>query len=329
MALPLSSKVPTIISHLIEEATGLHFDVRESDLLADKLSVRAEELELDSLLDYYYYLRYDERGKRELDALVELIVVNETYFFREQDQLRAFVDRLVPPLLERRRPTRIWCAGGATGEEPLTLAMMLSEKGLLGDVTILATDISARVLAKAKEGTYAGRSLRVVGPEERARHFVEVGEGRVRVRDELQSIIRWERVNLFDVARVNELGAFDAILCRNALIYFRDETVLRLVERFARSLTPSGLLLVGAAESLLRFGTTYDCEEHGGAFFIERAPSEACPGSRSRRRRLRLRAQSDPRSARGGLPLSGRRDGARRPRRSREDRGARPRRPDA
>jgi chemotaxis protein methyltransferase CheR len=271
MTLPLSPQVFSIVSRLIEEKVGLHYDLKESALLAEKLSVRAAELELDSLLDYYYFLRYDEAGPRELDALVELLVVNETYFYRELDQLRALVDRLLAPMLTTRARVRIWCAACSTGEEPLTLAMMLDERGLLGRTEILASDICTRSLAKAKEGTYKNRSLRALGDKERARHFVEMADGAVRVRDEILSSVHWQRINLFDVDRVQALGAFDVILCRNALIYFRDETVVRLVERFATSLSSGGLLLVGASESLLRFGTAFDCEEHGGAFFYRKS----------------------------------------------------------
>ncbi len=161
----------------------------------------------------------------------------------------------------------MWCAACSTGEEPHTIAMMLDERGLLGRVEIVASDISARVLAKARKGTYSGRSLRALGDASRARHFVELGDGTVRVHDHVLAAIRWEQVNLLDAARVEALGVFDAILCRNALIYFRDAGVLRVVERFAASLRPGGVLLVGASESLLRYGTIFECEERGGAFF--------------------------------------------------------------
>ncbi len=270
MALPLSPQVFAIISRLIEDGTGLHYDLRDASILAEKLTTRATELELDSLLDYYYYLRYGEAGPEELNALVELLVVNETYFFREADQLRAFARDLVPALLERRGTVRVWCAACSTGEEPLTLAMLLRDQGLLERVELVASDISTRVLARAQAGRYGGRSLRVLPDDARGRHFDEVGDGWLRVHDDLVRKVRWQRLNLFDFDGVGNLGAFDAILCRNALIYFDDERVLRLVERFARSLSPGGLLLVGASESLLRFGTAFDCEEHGGAFFYRK-----------------------------------------------------------
>jgi chemotaxis protein methyltransferase CheR len=270
MALTLSPQVFSIMTRLIEESTGLYHEPREWGLLTERLSLRAAELGLDSLLEYYYYLRYDEGGPRELLALVDLLVVTETYFFREADQLRALVELLAPRLAEDGATARIWCAACSTGEEPLTLAMMLDERGLLGRAQIVATDISSRVLARARAGIYGGRSLRSLSDADRSRHFVAAGDGAVRVREGLRGCVWWQRLNLLDLPRVCALGEFDAILCRNALIYFREETVLRLVDRFGESLSQDGLLLVGASESLLRFGTLFGCEEHGGAFFYRK-----------------------------------------------------------
>jgi chemotaxis protein methyltransferase CheR len=281
LTLPLSPQVFTIMSKLIEDATGLHYEMNEAHLLADRLSTRAAELELESLLDYYYYLRYDEAGPRELDTLVELLLVHETYFFREVDQLVALVDTLVPRLLETYPVVRIWSAACATGEEPLTLAMLLKQRGLLGRVKILASDLSAPALAKARAGIFRGRSLRVLEPADGERYFVTINEGSggigsgrtLRVRDEIAAAVDWTRLNLFDEERMRAMGEFEIILCRNALIYFRDEMVLNLIERFAERLPVGGLLLVGASESLLRFGTAFDCEEHGGAFFYRKRAS--------------------------------------------------------
>jgi len=271
MALPLPPPVFAIFSHLIEEKAGLHYAPRETDLLAQKLSTRAVERGLDSLLDYYYFLRYDEAGPRELDALFEALVIHETYFFREANQLRALVDQV---LLALAKPdvsrVRIWCAAASTDEEPLTLAMMLEERGLLDRVEIVATDLSARALAKARAGKYCGRSLRALPDGERLRHFRDAEADHVRVRETTHSRVRWQQLNLFDAAGIETLGRFDVILSRNVLIYFRDATVIRLVARFAESLAPRGLLLVGASESLLRFGTVFDCEEHAGAFFYRK-----------------------------------------------------------
>jgi chemotaxis protein methyltransferase CheR len=271
MALALSAPVFAITSQLIEEATGLHYDTKDADLLAERLSRRAGELGFDSLLDYYYFLRYDAGGARELDVLVDLLVVNETYFFREVEQLRALVDRLLPRLLEERARARVWCAACSTGEEPFTLAMLLDEKGLLDRVDIQASDISNRVLAVAANAVYAGRSLRALLTPERRRHFLETGDGTVKVREPLRRHIRWRRANLMKLPPGDDLGRFDVILCRNVLIYFRDETVVPVVGSLVERLASGGYLLVGASESLLRYGTALGCEEHGGSFFYRKA----------------------------------------------------------
>jgi chemotaxis protein methyltransferase CheR len=267
-ALPLSAPVLAILSPLIEERLGLFFQAEDSELLAEKISPRARELGLDSLLDYYYFLRYDPGAEAELLLLAEALVVNETYFGREADQLNALLDELLPVLLESRPRVRIWSAACSTGEEPLGLCGMLQARGLLGKVEVLASDVSQRVLDRAKLGRFWGRSLRAL-PLAAERWLKFDGQVAV-VSPELLRAVTWRRVNLTDSRAVAALGSFDVILCRNVLIYFRDATIEALARRFEASLTPGGYLLVGASESLLRFGLNFQCEEHRGAFFYRK-----------------------------------------------------------
>ena len=272
MTLPLSDAVFTILRALVAERVGIHYDVAEKDIFADRISVRAEELEMTSLLDYYYHLRYDAAGDAETRELVEALVVNETYFFREADQLTALVERILPRALAASRPVRIWSAACSSGEEPLTLAMMLAERGMLDNVEIVATDISARILERAKSARFGPRSLRAFPAH--ADHWLEPADakGVRRVREELYSRVKFARVNLMDPSTY-PAGPFEAILCRNVLIYFDDSTVVRVVDRLAAALRPGGVLCVGASESLLRYSTALECEEIGGAFFYQKAPS--------------------------------------------------------
>jgi len=270
-SLPLSPPVFSILSGLIEARAGLHYAPADQGLLAEKVSERALEAGFDSLLDYYYFLRYDPAGPAALDALIEALTVHETYFFREHEQLRALVDGVIAPRLRAGQPLRVWSAACSTGEEPLTLAMMLAERGLAvgkGGVELVASDISQRVLERAQRGEFTRRSLRALPPGVDGR-FLDVAPGgeRATVRPELRETVRWQRVNLVDAAQVEALGGFDVILCRNVMIYFSDETARRVVESLTRALRPGGHLLVGTSESLLRFGTQLQCEEKGGAFF--------------------------------------------------------------
>ena len=147
--------------------------------------------------------------------------------------------------------------------------MLLDEAGLLGRVRIVASDISERVLARAREGQFSPRSLRALPAGVEGRWITRVGD-RVEVRPSLARAIDWRRVNLLDSEAVSALGRFHAVLARNVLIYFADDTIRRVVSGLSDALLPGGLLLVGAAESLLRYGTSLACEEHGGAFFYRK-----------------------------------------------------------
>jgi len=269
--LPLSPQVFAILSALIEERTGLHYDVGELELFRERVSGRATERGFESLLDYYYFLRYDAEADAELALLVETLVVNETYFFRELAPLKVVVGDFVPRLLARGSRPRIWCAACSTGEEPLTLAMLLDEAGLLNQVTLVASDISARVLAHARAGVYRRRSLRALPPGAVGR-WLEGDEESMRVAPRIARAVTWHRVNLADAGEPPALGPFDIIICRNVLIYFRDQTIERVVDGLWQQLTPDGHLLVGASESLLRFKVAFVCEEHRGTFFYRKLP---------------------------------------------------------
>ena len=127
-SLPLSPQVFAILSALVEEQLGLQYRLEERDLLAERVSRRAVERGFESLLDYYYFLRYDAAAKTEFPRLAEELVVNETFFFREVAGLRLVAESLVPELLASGVRPRIWCAACATGEEPLTLARRSEER---------------------------------------------------------------------------------------------------------------------------------------------------------------------------------------------------------
>ncbi len=266
----MSPQVFAILSALIEQRAGLHYAPEDRDLLQEKVSARALDAGFDSLLDYYYFLRYDPAGPETLDALVDSLLVHETYFFREALPLTVLVEDVLAPAVREGRKLRVWCAACATGEEPLTLAMMLAERDLLSGVELVASDLSTRALERARTGEHNLRSLRAMPPGAEGR-WLEVRGGRPYVKPELVAAVDWRRVNLVDAAAVAALGTFDAILCRNVLIYFQDDTALRVVESLGKALVPGGHLVVGTSESLMRFGTALTCEERRGAFFYIKA----------------------------------------------------------
>jgi chemotaxis protein methyltransferase CheR len=269
--LTLTPQLFAIFSGLIEEAAGLHYGPNDRELFASKLVAHAADLGFDSLLDYYYRLRYDDPAGTELAQLVEVLLVHETYFFRELEPLVQLADGHLADAVARRGNARVWSAACSTGEEPFTLAMLLDARGLLGRVELIGSDLSAQVIASAASGVHKKRALRDHHPAELAARYLEPCPDGVAVAPQIRSAVAFRTVNLLDAAQVRALGAFDAILCRNVLIYFCDDQVTRVIDQLAGSLTADGLLAVGVSESLLRFGTSLVCEERGRSFFYRRA----------------------------------------------------------
>jgi chemotaxis protein methyltransferase CheR len=266
----LTPQLFAILTHLVEERVGLCYSPEEKDIFAMKITGRALEAGFESLLDYYYYLRYDAASGAEFDALVDALVVNETFFFRELEPLRILVADKLAAAVESTGRARVWCAACSTGEEPLTLAMLLAERGILDKVEIVASDVCTRVLGRAQTGRYGPSTLRRVPTPAFARPFIQADESGGTVAADLVRAITWKQLNLMDSAAIASQGAMDVILCRNVLIYFRDQVTQRVVRSLADRLAPGGILCVGVSESLIRFDTSLVCEERGGAFFYRK-----------------------------------------------------------
>jgi chemotaxis protein methyltransferase CheR len=262
----LSPQLFAVFAGLVEDATGLHYAPGDRELFASKLIAHAAERGHEMLLDYYYRLRYDDQGGDELASLIEALLVHETYLFRELGSLTELVDGHLVPIVRARKSARVWSAACSTGEEPYTLAMLLDTRGVLDAVEIIATDISPAVIEHARQGKTRRRALRDDHPVDLVARYTEVSGQGIIVTPRIRNAVQFSTMNL--VAPVAPaLGVFDAIVCRNVLIYFRDEQIVRVIDRLADHLAPDGLIAVGVAESLLRFGTRLVCEERGSAFF--------------------------------------------------------------
>jgi|SRR5215471_10947675 len=258
-----------LLRDLIHERTGLYFGKGRNDVLTDKLSPLVIERGFNSFLDYYYLLKYDPEAENEWRRVVDALSVQETYFWREIDQILTVVEVLVPQYFSRPRgqTLRIWSAACATGEEPLTLAMALSESGWLERVPIeiYASDASAAAIEGARRGLYRERSLHHLQPALREKYFVPEN-GRWRIQPQLRSRIRWSVANLVLESDVSQLATASIILCRNVFIYFSPESIIRTLKMFSRLMPTPGHLFVGASESLLKLTTDFDFQEIGGAF---------------------------------------------------------------
>ncbi len=267
-ALPLPLGVFLLLRDLIRDRLGVWFEEDKRDLLASKLSDRVVELRLRSFLDYYYRLKYGPGAEDEWPQLTDTLSVQETYFWREIDQVRALVDVLIPRhVAAGGGPVRVWSAACATGEEPLTLAMALNEAGWVGraDVEVWASDVSPSALEKAARGVYRERSFRALPPPLRAKYFTPV-EGGWRVDPGLQARVRYSRANLLAEQDTAFLATAPFIFCRNVFIYFSPATVAEVVARFAERMPRPGYLFVGVSESLLRMSTAFELDQFREAF---------------------------------------------------------------
>jgi chemotaxis protein methyltransferase CheR len=246
------------VERVLEEACGLTLSPGIRRTLGDAFMRAARELRL-APEPFLGQLR--AREHRAVTTLVEAAVVGETYFFRHPEQL-VLIRQLAIAAASRDRPLSIWSAGCATGEEPYTLAMELADAGRIGiGDRILATDVSSRALAVAKEARYGEWSLRRLDPAVRNRHF-ESHPPQVEVRPEIRARVEFQRHNLVrDPAPA--LG-FDLVLCRNVLIYFNPPTAALVVEKLAVSLAPGGVLVLGPVETPLAAGQDLERVEIDG-----------------------------------------------------------------
>ena len=260
-----------LLRDLVHTRTGLFYDEPRLLFLQDRLAARAAERGFDSLLDYYYLLRYDPEAAQEWMHAIDALSVQETYFWRECDQLAALTDVILPQLVAQRRgPIRIWSLPCASGEEPLSIAMALTEAGWFerADIQIDASDASQAALTRARAGRYTPRSFRQCPEALRERYFEAIPGSRDRlVTPELHARVRsWTCVNAVRPEEIAPYAGADVIFCRNLFIYFDHPTVGRVVNRFADHMPSPGFLCVAAAESLLRVTTRFELQEMAGAY---------------------------------------------------------------
>jgi len=280
-SLGLAGQVTTILRDLVHERLGLFYDPNHFDQLADRVAPLIVARGLGSFLDYYYLLKYSGDAA-EWGRVMDALAIQETYFWREIDQLRAIVDHVIPALTDELRgsPLRIWSVPCATGEEPLTWAMLLEEGGWFtrAPIEILASDASRAAIARAEAGRYGARAFRNLPPALRDKYFTADGDRWVVVPN-LQRRVAYDVVNLVAPDEVARHAAAPIICCRNVFIYFSDRSIRRTLDAFAAGMPEPAYLCVGASESLLRLGSAFDLQEIGGAFVYAKRASEMTKSS--------------------------------------------------
>lgn len=239
------------VRQAIIRLTGLVFPESRRKVLADGLERATRRAGAPGIAAYLARLEADPDSEL-LDDLVAEITVGETYFFRDPQQFGVIRDRILPSLVEHKadRPLRLWSAGCASGEEPYTLAILLSEAGLCTPGQILGTDLSRAALARARRGRYGRWSLRGVPDDVVSTHF-EPLSGEYSLRPGVRRLVEFRYLNLVAdtyPSLATGVCGLDLILCRNVFIYFDEESTRRVASRLLDSLAPGGWLLMGASD---------------------------------------------------------------------------------
>lgn len=260
--IPMSAEEFRLLRDLVYDYCGIFFQDDVTYILQRRLNTRLRQLDVGSFSEYYRYLRFSAQRRQELEEIIELLTTNETYFFREEYQLKAFGEEILPELIERRgreKRLRIWSAGCSSGEEAYTIAMIIKEDRRLEDwnVEIFGNDISRKMLQAARKGVYGRSSFRVLDPYYRDKYFQPHGD-QFRVVDALRSITNFGQLNLLDSEMLQLVGKVDLVFCRNVLIYFDKTARLQVVKTFYAKLRELGYLLLGHSESLMNITTDFE-----------------------------------------------------------------------
>jgi chemotaxis protein methyltransferase CheR len=214
--------------------------------------------------EYLFKLGYADPRGEEMQALANLVTTNETYMFREYDQLQAFANHCLPEVLSAKqalgeRKLRIWSAGCSSGEEPYTLAMIVQDvfpQAQSWDCEIVATDIDEIMLKHVAAARYGARSVAEVPDEYREKYLIEDGDEWV-VRRRTAALVQARHLNLSDRMAMRAMRGFDFIFCRNVLIYFDDLSRKAVVDHFYNALNPGGYVFLGHSESVGRVTTAF------------------------------------------------------------------------
>jgi chemotaxis protein methyltransferase CheR len=267
---------------LLKERSGLMLSADKQYLIESRLMPVARKAGIANLSDLVSKLK---TGAEPLIVdVVEAMTTNESFFFRDKIPFDHFKDAIIPALLTARaakRRIRIWCAAASTGQEPYSLAMCLKEMQvkLTGwQVELIATDLSNEVLEKAKVGLYTQFEVQRGLPIQLlVKYFTQIGE-MWQIAPEIRSMVQYRPLNL--LRDFSNLGSFDAIYCRNVLIYFDQDTKVSVLDRMARMLEPDGYLALGAAETVVGLTDSFKPMPDKRGLYAPNASKSAGPAAK-------------------------------------------------
>ena len=255
--------------------TGIRFEDEKRYFVDKRLVERIQATGHTNFRSYFTFMRFQASGE-ELQALINAMTVNETYFFREEYQFKCLVNSMLPEIVKTKRPgstIRIWSIPSSSGEEPYSIALYLTEYWPdleHWDVELISSDIDTQILKKAREGRYSARSVQYLPSKLLQKHFRRLPDGDYQISDDFRQAVEFTRVNLNDPADTRPYRGFDVIFCRNLLIYFDDLSRRQAAEVFFDALNPGGFICLGHSESMSRITSVFKVRKFPDAIVYQK-----------------------------------------------------------
>lgn len=260
---------------------GLFFKDYDLKNLEKIIAERCNVCNLSCHEDYYVYITTSDSKKDEFRVLLNRLTIQHTYFFRNESHFRTLKEKIIPELIKSKealptqnRSIQIWSAGCSTGQEPYSIAMIISDlfqdKNDF-DVQIYATDISTDALKIAQEGIYNEKDMKLVNDNHKQNYFTrfsdEEGKVKYKIKDSIKKNVKFNYINLIENNYPQKL---DIVFCRNVMIYFNKDDIKKITERFAKSLNTNGYLFIGCSESLKFITDRFKISEYKEGIFYQK-----------------------------------------------------------
>jgi chemotaxis protein methyltransferase CheR len=242
----------------IYKSCGIYFQDNKKYLLESRLLKRLNTLKLNSYEEYYDYLNAGSRRTIEMQELYEAITINETYFFRNQPQQDALIQKIIPELIQAKynspfKKIRIWSAASSSGEEAYSIAMVIKEyiqpRFPQFSFEIVGTDISKEMLEKARNGFYNDYAIKNLPVNFLKKYFTKTARG-FEISSDIKKYASFMELNLYDDIKIKTMQNFDVIICANVLIYFDVKSKIKVVNHLYNALNKGGYLFIGYSETL-------------------------------------------------------------------------------
>lgn len=255
--------------------TGIMFQPSKRYFVDKRLIERIEATESRSFLSYFSLLRYAD-DDNEMQMLINLMTVNETYFFREEYQFKCLVNDMLNEIVKYKKPgepIRIWSVPSSSGEEAYSIVIYLLEYWKLldeWDVEILSSDIDTDIIKRAEAGIYSHRSVQNL-PEKLLKRYFTPYKGDFQINEELREAVTFSRTNIVNEKDLRAFKKVDVIFCRNLLIYFDDVSRRFAADSFFDALNPGGFVCLGHSESMSRISSLFKIRQFKDALVYQKS----------------------------------------------------------